>query len=255
MDDFALYGHSLFETFCAHDGRYRDLARHYRRLCHSAAALLLEPPTWPEFQRLLRDQVPRRGDWVVRVTLCQRGGRWADAPAYHSECCIWTKPFHGDPRAALRLHLGDTRFPVDDPWRCHKSGARVGYQVAGRLAKDAGADDALIVDLADRVLESSIANLCFRRPDGTWITPPLSHGLLPGTVRQRLLEQGHVIEAEVALRHLPDMSAVIATNAVLGTKPISVIGHHGYATATAAAWLEALPVPQLQTLDEISLAE
>ncbi len=252
MDDFALYGHSLFETFCVHDGRYRDLARHYRRLCAGAAELLLEPPPWATFRRLLDEQVPSHGDWIVRVTLCQLGGRWAETPAYRTECTIWTKPYRADSRVALRLHLGDTRFPVDDPWRRYKSGARLGYQVAGRHAKNAGFDDGLIVDLADFVLESSIANLCFLNPDGTWVTPPLSQGLLPGTVRQRLLEQGRLTEAAVPLAHLAAMQAVVATNAVVGIKPVSAIGSHAYATRDAAAWIKTITVPPLKPLADIN---
>lgn len=255
MDDFALYGHSLFETFCVHNGRYRDLARHYRRLSDSAAVLLLEPPTWSEFRHLLSDQVPAQGDWVVRVTLCQRGGRWAETPAYRSQCYIWTKAHRPDPRPALRLHLGDTRFPVNDPWRRHKSGARLGYQIAGRCAKNAGFDDGIIVDAADFVLESSIANLCFQTSDGSWITPPLTQGLLPGTVRQRLLAQGRLTEAALALSDLPNIQAVVATNAVVGVKPVSTIGSNTYATADAAAWIKTLTAPPLKPLSDIDSAD
>jgi para-aminobenzoate synthetase / 4-amino-4-deoxychorismate lyase len=48
------------------------------------------------------------------------------------------------------------------------------------------------------VTESTIANLAVRI-DGTWWTPPLDCGLLPGTERAALLAEGTLAERVITL--------------------------------------------------------
>ncbi|CAM2009415.1 aminotransferase class IV [Acanthopleuribacter pedis] len=250
MDDYALYGHSLFETLIARDGRYRDLDRHFQRLGTAAAQVLLQPPDRAAFARALREAVPAEGAWVVRFTLLQQGGRWAANPAFKTKSHVWVKPYAGDSRPSLALHLSEHRFPCNDPWRQLKSGARLGYQIVGRLAKQAGYDDGLIVDQKGFILEAGTANLCFLRADGSWITPPLASGLLPGTVRQRLLEQSKVAEAAIKLEELPRFRAVVTTNAVSGPKPVRAVMTQRFNTEAAANWIAGLPEPETTTLDQ-----
>lgn len=55
-------------------------------------------------------------------------------------------------------------------------------------------DDILI--LKDGYLtDTSYSNIVFREPDGSWVTP--ANALLRGTMRQYLLEQGDITEAEI----------------------------------------------------------
>ena len=53
------------------------------------------------------------------------------------------------------------------------------------------------------VTEGSFTNVFVER-DGILLTPPASHGLLPGVLREYLIEKGQVREAELTLDDLAD---------------------------------------------------
>ncbi|KAF8491645.1 hypothetical protein JB92DRAFT_2752817, partial [Gautieria morchelliformis] len=46
------------------------------------------------------------------------------------------------------------------------------------------------------ISEGSLRSVAFHR-EGRWMTPPLSTGCLPGTVRRWLVESGRVVEGAV----------------------------------------------------------
>jgi para-aminobenzoate synthetase/4-amino-4-deoxychorismate lyase len=52
--------------------------------------------------------------------------------------------------------------------------------------------------------------------NGRWITPPVEHGLLCGTLRQELLQAGLVEEADLTKDHLVTAQALAAVNSVRG---------------------------------------
>ncbi|MFR9805355.1 aminodeoxychorismate synthase component I [Pseudonocardia sp. RS010] len=83
--------------------------------------------------------------------------------------------------------------PVDSTqcWPHHKTSRRAPY--SARLARHPGADDVLLVNERGEVTESCTANLA-ARIDGTWWTPPLGSGCLPGVERGLLVAAGRVRE-------------------------------------------------------------
>jgi para-aminobenzoate synthetase/4-amino-4-deoxychorismate lyase len=63
--------------------------------------------------------------------------------------------------------------------------------------------------------EGSITNLFIER-DGTLLTPPLSSGLLPGTLRAELIATGRAIEQLLTLADLEAAEAIWLGNSVRG---------------------------------------
>ncbi|KAJ1730035.1 hypothetical protein LPJ61_003233 [Coemansia biformis] len=61
----------------------------------------------------------------------------------------------------------------------------------------------LLYNASGRVTEANIANVAVSLPDAdgrlALFTPPLADGLLPGTMRQRLLDAGHIREGPVTV--------------------------------------------------------
>ena len=78
-------------------------------------------------------------------------------------------------------------------------------------------DDILIVKNSF-VCDTSIANVAFYK-DGVWSTP--SKPLLAGTTRQRLLDEGKIIEAEIKVDDLKNYSKVALLNAMIDFDIIS----------------------------------
>ena len=92
-----------------------------------------------------------------------------------------------------------------DPFLRHKTTQRAVYDAAFAEAVDLGFDEALLLNRHGGVAEAS-RNTVFVSKDGRWITPPLSAGVLPGVLRQALLEAGEVREGELTpedLRRAP----------------------------------------------------
>jgi para-aminobenzoate synthetase/4-amino-4-deoxychorismate lyase len=112
-----------------------------------------------------------------------------------------------------------------------------------RLVADPGsADDVLLVDAADRLLECGRANV-FVVLDDVVVTPPLDGRILPGTVRSRVLDllresRIPVVERPVALTELSSAVEVFTTSSVIGVQPVvgcAAVGTWGVGSLTT--WL------------------
>jgi len=73
-------------------------------------------------------------------------------------------------------------------------------------------DDILIIKNL-LVTDTSIANIALYR-DGEWLTP--KKPLLKGTTRERLLDTGKIIEADIRVQELRTFSKVALLNAMIG---------------------------------------
>ena len=110
------------------------------------------------------------------------------------------------------------RLPVDTgDWRLrHKSSDRSFYDLGLAAAKAAGADEALLLRDDGLLTEGCFTNLFVERGDKL-LTPPATLGLLPGVLRQSLIEQGRAEEAELTLEDLKD--GFLIGNALRGLTP------------------------------------
>jgi para-aminobenzoate synthetase / 4-amino-4-deoxychorismate lyase len=104
-------------------------------------------------------------------------------------------PFASDP-APVRVAIDEAAQDPADTFLFHKTSLRDRYEDARRRHPDA--DDVLLVNDRGEVTESTIANVA-ARIDGTWVTPPLDAGLLPGIGRAIALEEGRLIEGVLTI--------------------------------------------------------
>ncbi|MEM7779542.1 MAG: aminodeoxychorismate synthase component I [Pseudomonadota bacterium] len=93
--------------------------------------------------------------------------------------------------------------PVDSSdWRLgHKTSDRGFYEEALAAAHSMGADEALFVHADGMVTEGTFTNLFVECEDGL-LTPPATLGLLPGILREYLIEKGQAREGELTLDDL-----------------------------------------------------
>lgn len=107
-------------------------------------------------------------------------------------------------------------------WRLrHKTSDRGFYQDAHKVARAAGADEALFVRDDGLLTEGSFTNLFVER-DGLLLTPRATSGLLPGVLRTSLLRVGRAQEADLTLADLAD--GFLVGNAVRGLMPARLFG-------------------------------
>ena len=106
----------------------------------------------------------------------------------------------------------------------HKSTSRAEYDRAWRLAEAQGGFDMLFFNEQGELTEGGRSNV-FVKLDGRWYTPPLSAGLLPGVMRQVLLEDPAMQASERTLTEadLLRAEALILCNALRGALPARLI--------------------------------
>lgn len=103
-----------------------------------------------------------------------------------------------------RVALAERRFSSADPLLRHKTTRRALYEdELARAVASKGADEVLFLNERDEVCESARCNLFFEE-GGHLPTPPLSSGLLPGTLRAHLLATGRARET---ILRLPQLSS------------------------------------------------
>lgn len=172
-------GLGLFETMRWQRGRLWQVERHLQRLQHSALALGFHCDAQAvrsqllHYTRSLEPAVALR----VRIDLDHRG----QVQFRHAVL---------EPLAAgaVGLVLSRQLLPdVEQALRQHKTTLRGAYDAAVAAAGRVQAFDAVFVNGAGEVTEGGRSNL-LARLGGRWCTPSLHCGVLPGVMRQRLLQ-------------------------------------------------------------------
>ena len=108
-------------------------------------------------------------------------------------------------REPQRLAIDDDPVDPADVLLFHKTSRRERYEAA--RARHPDADDVLLVNRRGEITESTIANVAVR-VRGRWITPPLTSGLLPGTERAALLDEGRIEQGMLRPEDLADAEEI-----------------------------------------------
>jgi para-aminobenzoate synthetase/4-amino-4-deoxychorismate lyase len=118
--------------------------------------------------------------------------------------------------------LGLASRPVDpaSPFLLHKTTNRT-QQERDRSP----AYDEMILWNPDRdVTEAMTANIVADL-DGRLVTPPIACGLLAGTLRAELLDQGTIVEMRIPVARLHDAACLWLINSVRGWRRAVVVAH------------------------------
>ncbi len=107
--------------------------------------------------------------------------------------------FDGPARVTALPHPIDT----SDPRLRHKTTDRGFWDEALAAARTYGADEAVLVREDGRVTEGSFTSIFVER-DGVLLTPDAEIGLLPGVLREFLIEKGQAREAALTLADLAE---------------------------------------------------
>jgi len=123
--------------------------------------------------------------------------------------------------AAPPLHCCLAPAPIDpsNPFLYHKTTNRSIYDQA--LGSCPGYADCILWNEKGEVTESSISN-CVVDLDGELCTPPIQCGLLPGTYRAYLLEQGKVKERVIQIDDLITSPHIYLVNSVRKEREVVV---------------------------------
>jgi branched-chain amino acid aminotransferase len=192
-----------------YDGRPYALDEHLHRLIASCAGIRLDidPRAWQaEIAALLEAADPEDG--LLRLVQTRGGRRVAIV-----------EPLPAHPAAARVMTVTFSPTRVLDGL---KTLSYAGNMLAGRLAKEAGFDEALLVTPHGRVLEGPTWTF-FWVQDGILRTPPLSERILASITRARLLELCQATEDVCTRDDLARAEEAFIASTVREVLPISVI--------------------------------
>lgn len=130
------------------------------------------------------------GDRRVRVELARDG-----------TCSFAHEILVAESHVPLSVEVATERVDMGDPFLRHKTTRRGRFEAAFATAAALGRDETIFMNRAGLVTEASRNNVFVER-DSVLVTPALVNGVLPGVLRQALLDAGNAIEGEVTLDDL-----------------------------------------------------
>src|SRR5215207_10769318 len=208
-DEGLLRGDGAFEVMRLYSGRPFALQDHLDRLRHSCEGLRLEA----DFDALdteLAALLDANGgaDGLLRIVLTRGGHR-----------ILIVEPLPHRPPVARVATVAFAPGRILDGL---KTLSYAGNMLAGRLAKERGFDEGLLVTPHGRVLEGPTWTF-FWVHEGTLCTPPLEDRILASITRARLLEECEVAERACTLDDVRAAEEAFIASTVREVMPISVI--------------------------------
>lgn len=239
LDRGVLYGDGLFETMRAYGGRVFRLEAHLERLAASAPIVRFPLPwTAAELAAAVTGLLAASGlgDAYLRLTALRGEGPAGPAPG---ECpaahyFVIARPLTPYPARCYEegatAIVAPTRQNEGSPLARVKSTSYLNHALAVAAARDAGAEEALLLNNRDELAEGATSNLFAVRGDAL-LTPPVESGCLPGITRAVVLERASALGLAASLRPftLADLLAAdeaFFTNSLREVMPLVRVGPH-----------------------------
>jgi len=208
-DEGLLRGDGVFEVVRLYDGRPYGLEEHLERMARSAATLRLPfdiDAVRDDVETLLERTEPADGGLRLLVT---RGGRRIGI--------IEDLPVIPETVALATVTYTTTRV-LDGV----KSLSYAANMLASRIARERGADEALLVTPHGRVLEGPTTSF-FYVLDGALCTPPLEDRILDSITRRALFAVTDATERITTLDDLREASEAFLASSAREVQPVRAI--------------------------------
>ncbi len=236
-DDSAwLEGRGGYTSVRIERGRARFAERHARRLARAARELRLGELPEANVLRALAELARAafgEGSGVVRLQASRDGLglHLVGVPrALGPEPDAWSAVVVRLPGAAGPTAAGGL-----------KVASRLALALAADAARDAGADEALVVDSAGRLVEGTRTSAIAVDAAGRLSTPPLSLGGVAGLAREVLLERVPELSLRVVSeRELGLAREIVVANAVRGARPVVRLDGRAVGDGQPGPWARRL---------------
>jgi branched-chain amino acid aminotransferase len=210
-DEGLLRGDGVFEVIRVYGGRPFAFEEHLRRLERSASNLRLPldlEAVRADAHRLLAHAGSGPDHELLRIVITRGGHR-----------LLLTERL---PATAERARLASISYAPTRVLDGVKSLSYAANMLAGRLARERGFDEALLVTPHGRVLEAPTSSI-FWIKDGELLTPPLGEHILASITRCLVIDQCRAVERECALEELLGADEAFLASTVREVQPIAAI--------------------------------
>lgn len=209
LDDGFCFGLGAFETIAVMSGKPVFLNAHLRRLKKALDYFGISNPMTPEWvEEILKKHPMKNG--VLKIMVSQ-------------ENCLWScreNPYTpADYERGFVLKTSPIRRNETSPLTGHKTLCYGENILEKRRAAVEGFDEPVFLNTRGQLTEGAVTNLFFVK-NGRLITPALSCGLLPGTIRDYLVDRYDVEERVILPEEISDFDEAFVTNALMGMMPV-----------------------------------
>lgn len=219
-------GEGFFETLRTEDGKVAEFTRHMRRALTAARATGIAMPGEDAVRSEVAKVIAENPHSIGRLRLCfTADGFLVTHDPYEDLTEGGYLTFSGVTSKARGEQF--KTFPYDDH-----------YEVVDE-ARAHGFDDAIIFNKANNVTETGLSNLAFLF-DGTWCTPPISAGILPGTMRSLAIEKCDVQVRNIHITEVPQADEIFLLSSLKIAQPVVQVGEMRFPCGLASQAFGAL---------------
>jgi branched-chain amino acid aminotransferase len=231
LDYGFLYGYGLFETMRAYGGKIFRLDSHLSRLARAAEILGL-PIEALELKDAVMDtiQANKLGDARIRITISMGEGGMVPDPSTCGKPTVLILTGHYQPypeqvyQKGFRAVVSSIRRNSQSPLSRLKSANYLESILAKQEARAAGVDEALCLNEKGLLAEASMSNI-FLVTDGILRTPGQESGVLPGIIRETIMELAsqlgiNTLEQDIRLDELFQAQEAFFTNSLIEVMPL-----------------------------------
>ena len=228
------YGDGIFTTLCVRNGQPELLSYHLARLHHDAEVLgiQIEPATLASALKDYIDTLTEDTDKVV-VKIHISAGEGGRGYARDSKAPALVRfSNHEYPtqyvemkKSGVTLICAQIQLPIQPKLGGVKHMNRLEQVLIKQEVINKNADDALVFNTNNELVEASAGNVFFRI--GTqWHTPEITTSGVRGVVRQCLIDEMNnaaigVRIGHYTLEHIMAADALVVTNALMGVMPVT----------------------------------
>jgi len=221
-----LYGFSLFETMLLREGRVVMLHRHLERLRRSARELGIQAVESEQLAHGCLESVRRAGVKVGVLRLTMTAGPGEGGPGTTLFTLREGVPYRPEQYAeGFSLLVLEQRRSEKSILVRHKTANCLENLLGRQEAIEQGYDEGLLLNSKGCVAEGTVSNVFLLEGDEL-LTPPVDAGLLPGIVRQLVLERAPGLgfrcrEEHINVKDLYGADECFLTNSLMGIMPVT----------------------------------
>lgn len=213
-------GNGFFETLRTENGEVAELTRHMRRALTAAQSLDIPMPN----EELLRSEIAQAMTQyphvLGRLRIC-----------FSSDGLVITHDEYSEIKEHGYLTFSaHTSKALGEQFKSYPYDSN--YEIVDE-ARAYGFDDAIIFNRQNNVTETGLSNIAFLFED-SWYTPPISAGILPGTMRSLAIEKLGVQVRNIHITEVPHASEIMILGSMKIAQPIQQVGEMRLACGESA---------------------
>jgi branched-subunit amino acid aminotransferase/4-amino-4-deoxychorismate lyase len=213
-------GEGFFETMRTENGLVAEFTRHMRRALTASAATGIKMPGEESIRSEVAKVIAENPHDVGRLRICfTRDAVTITHDKYEDVSEGGFLTF--SPHTSKAIGEQFKSFPYDSH-----------YEVVDE-ARAHGFDDAIIFNGANNVTETGISNLVFLF-NHDWYTPPISAGILPGTMRSLAIEKCGVQVRNIHITEVPHANEIFLLSSLKIAQPVEQVGEMRFPCGAAS---------------------